>query len=125
MSGHWKQQFVFSSQPHSITVTNAFVPIPANHFPAFTTSHSLILFNMEIMHILDHDLFLVFLGLLLSLAPGLQNNTFFTQSSSSFHKTCPYHCSIFLYTVLYVVFLTTALILCATIDPLISHHTSI
>ena len=78
MSGHWKQQFVFSSQPHSITVTNAFVPIPANHFPAFTTTHSLILFNMEIMHILDHDLFLVFLGLLLSLAPAAYKITHFS-----------------------------------------------
>ena len=55
------------------------------------------LFYVQIIHILAHKLFPCFPGpTSLSGSLNSKSNTFFTQSSSSFLKTCPYHRNLFL-----------------------------
>ena len=45
-----------------INVTVSFIPVPCNHFPPFTTIHSITRFYVQILHILVHNLFPCFPG---------------------------------------------------------------
>ena len=59
-----------------ISITTAVCPIPSNHFPPFTTIHSITQFYVQIIHILVHNLFPGFTGpSSLSDSLNIQSNT--------------------------------------------------
>jgi len=77
-----------------VTDTASDVPNPSDHSPPLTVIHSITPLYVQIIHILVHTCFPGHISLSSSL--NLQSNTLFTQSSSSFLTTCPYHHSLFL-----------------------------